>query len=150
MKKYVLILGLILAIMTLSAVSAETVHVSSDDLVTYFGPETPAGESGYTFAIEVDSGVYYVDYYDETDFADISDNVKTVLDWDLKTNYGNGNDINIRDTLGMKIGSLDIQDEGNGTTMFSFPVGEDFSFTYTDGHTVGFNKNAKVIDEFKN
>ncbi len=149
MKRIILILGLILAIMSMSAVSAETIHVSSDDLVTYFGPETPAGESGYTFAIEVDSAVYYVDYYDETDFADISDNVKTVLEWDLKTNYGNDNDIDIRDTLGMKIGSLDIQDEGSGTTMFSFPVGEDFSFTYSDGHTVGFNNNAKVIEKFK-
>lgn len=149
MKKITFGVMLLLIFLSLGAVSAGTVHVSSDDLVTYYGPETPAGESGYTFAIEVDGSVYYVEYYDETDLADISDNVKEVLNWDLKTNYGNDNDIDIRDTLGMKIGSLDIQDEGSGTTMFSFPVGEDFSFTYSDGHTVGFNKNAKVIDEFK-
>lgn len=55
--------------------------------------------------------------------------------------------LDIRDALGMKIGSIEVLSEGSGTTMFSFPLGEDVSFTYSNGHTVGFNTNAKVIDE---
>ena len=75
-------------------------------------------------------------------------NTLTSAIWDLKTNYGNGEYIDIRDVTGMKAESPDIQNEGSGTTMFTFPVGEDFSFTYSDGHTFGYNTNAKVIDKF--
>ena len=146
MKVYKIGILLIILLLAMGAASAEKIHASSDDLVTYYGPDTPAGDSGYTFSIEVDGDVYYLEYYDETTLADISDNVKDVLEWDLKTNYMN-DDIDIRNSLGMKIGSIEVLDEGSGTTMFSFPLGEDVSFTYSDGHTVGFNTNAKIIDE---
>lgn len=146
MKFYKIGIFFIILLLAMGAASAEKIHASSDDLVTYYGPDTPAGESGYTFSIEVDGNVYYVEYYDETSLADLSDNVKDVLEWDLSTNYMD-DEIDVRDTLGMKIASIEVLDEGSGTTMFNFPLGEDVSFTYSDGHTVGFNTNANVIDD---
>lgn len=145
-KKVLVLLVFLLFLVSLSMVSAEKIRATPEDSFAYYGADTPAGQSAYNFAIEVDSNVYYISDYIAEELASYSLSFRRVYAYDLEK-YGRkftpdavsfgSNGFNMYYQTGNQ-----YDDE-----MFQFVNDETFDFDYKSGQRVGYNSNAKVITD---
>ncbi|WP_323735845.1 hypothetical protein PXD04_08115 [Methanosphaera sp. ISO3-F5] len=113
-----IILVSFLVLFSISSVNAsEKISATPNDYFTYYGYDQPAAET-HSFAIEVDSNVYYISDTIANKLALYSSNFREI--------YNEVNGKNIR---------------GN----HQFENDKYFDFEYISGQQVGFNRDAKVI-----
>lgn len=143
-KKILIILLALLVMLTIHNVCAnEKIRATPNDYFAYYGSDTPAGQT-HSFAIEVDSGVYYITDPIAEKLAAYSYSFRRVYEYDLEKwaskfrpdaiSYGS-NGFNAYYQLGNR-----ADDE-----MFTFINDKSFDFEYQSGQPVGYNRNAKVI-----
>ena len=143
-KKFSVILIAFLLLVSVAGVSAsEKISATPNDRFTYFGSDTPAGQT-HSYAIEVDSNVYYITGSVANKLADYSIYFRQVYDYDLEK-YSE----KFRPD-GMSFGSNGLNiyynlDSQRDYEIFSFPNDKSFDFEYVSGQHVGYNRNAKVI-----
>lgn len=137
-----IMLGICIAailLVTSAAYASEKIDVTSG---TYYfhGTDEPAFEDGYYANIEVDGEVYYFD----DDAYDAMCEYDNNFAKGLMVQFGDhGNDADIKNILGMKVGSI----SGNeNVDPFTEPILKSFSFEYEKG-TVGYNKDANIINK---
>ena len=119
-KKLFIILVSLFLVFSISSVNAsEKITASPGDIFAVYGPDTPAGQS-YSYAIEVDSTVYYFDDSIASKLASYSPKFAEVF------SQVNNNQI-------------------AGTSEFNND--KSFEFEYISGQQVGMNKDAHVITE---
>ena len=138
---------LIIAINTITVISAadEKVHVTTNDKFTHYPHDSVQYPAGYSFDIELQNGsVYYIKYDNEEPIAKINPLFELAVEYEVEKYLGGNSNININNIFGAKVGSLSIEDNGE---LFSFPVENEFYITYTDGHKVGLDDNAKEVDK---
>lgn len=117
-KKIIIILMSILLLFSISTVNAsEKISATPNDYFAYYGYDQPAAQT-HSFAIEVDSKVYYIDDYIARKLASYSNNFNKIY------SQVNGQYI-----------------EG----CHEFDNDKSFDFEYVSGQQVGYNNNAKVI-----
>lgn len=143
-KKLAIILISLLLILTLSNVSAsEKVRATSDDYFTYYGLNTPAGQT-HSFAIEVNSNVYYITDSIANKLAAYSTKFRQAYNYDLQK-YS---DKFTPDAVSFGSNGFNAYYQLNSQSddeMFQFANDESFDFEYKTGQHVGYNTNAKVI-----
>lgn len=143
-KKHLIILVSILFLLSLTNVSAnEKISASPNNYFAYFGADTPAGQT-HSYAIEVDSNVYYIPDSIAEKLASYSPSFRRVYEYDLEKwgnkfmpdaiSYGS-NGFNAYYQLG----------NSRDDEMFQFVNDKSFDFEYKAGQQVGYNRNAKVI-----
>lgn len=143
-KKFLILLIIATVTLSVNCVNAsERISATPDDYFTYFGSDTPAGQT-HSFAIEVDSNVYYITDSVANKLSYYSLYFRRVYDYDLEKfsdkfrpdafSFGS-NGYNFYYNL-----NREADDE-----MFPFPNDKSFDFEYVGGQHVGYNTNAKVI-----
>lgn len=134
----------LLFLVSLSTVSAEKLRATPDDYFAYYGADTPAGQSHYTYAIELDNGVYYIPDSIAEKLAAYSSSFRRVYEYDLDKfgsrfmpdaiSFGR-NGFNAYYQVGNR----------NDDEMFIFMNDKSFDFEYKSGQQVGYNSRAYVI-----
>ncbi|WP_323735856.1 hypothetical protein PXD04_08175 [Methanosphaera sp. ISO3-F5] len=116
-KKYLIILISILLLVTISSVNAsEKISATPNNYIYYYGYDQPAAET-HSFAIEIDSTVYYISDSVARDLASYSPNFREAY----------------AEVQGKSVpGIHEMKNDVN------------FDFEYMTG-TVGLNNNAKII-----
>lgn len=129
----------------ITAVSAsERISATTDAKFTHHSPDSAPGKEGYTFDVDVGDGdAYYFTVNQEEKMSAYSPLFALAWKWDYETNYEN-HDVDIKNIFGNTVGYLDVEDSSD--QLFSFGVDKEFSFTYTGGHKVGLNDDAKQIE----
>lgn len=138
---------LIVAFSIISAVSAtdEKIHVTTADHFTHYPHDSVQYPAGYSFDIELENGsVYYIKYDNEDPIAKINPLFELAVEYEVEKYLGDGKSVDINNIFGSKVGSISVEDNGE---LFTFPVENEFYFTYTDGHKVGLDDNAKEVDK---
>lgn len=146
LKKIITIFAIcLLAATMITAVSAsEKITATTDAKFTHHSPDSAPGKAGYTFDVDVGDGdAYYFTVGQEVKMAEYSSLFALAWQWDYDTNYDH-HDVDIKNVFGNTVGYLDVEDSAN--QLFSFGVDKEFSFTYTGGHQVGLNDDAKQIE----
>lgn len=136
-------LALVLTLSISSVNASERISATPDDYFTYFGSDTPAGQT-HSFAIEVDSKVYYIPDSVANKLASYSLSFRRVYDYDLEK-YS---DKFMPDAFGFGTNGYNVYYNLNRQSddeMFSFYNDKSFDFEYVSGQHVGYNTNAKVI-----
>lgn len=140
-KKYLIIIGLLVLITCISAVSAsDSMDVTTSDTFYFYSTDSLAADDGYFAAVVVDGTPYYLDDYEYDELCEYS------------TNFAEGLIYQFQDTstvqdikMGhIKVGSLVTP--GNPVGDFELNVDKEFSFDYKIGQ-VGLNKNAHIITD---
>lgn len=133
-----------LFMITATFAADEKIHVTTNDKFTHYPHDSVQYPAGYSFDIELEDGsVYYIKYDKEDPIAKINPLFKLAVDYEVEKYYGKSN-VNINNVFGQKVGSLSIEDNGE---LFTFPVENDFYITYTGGHKVGVDNDAKEVDK---
>ncbi len=144
MNKKLLILITLMILLSLVTVSAsEKITATPNDRFTYFGSDTPAGQT-HSFAIEVNSNVYYITDSVANKLADYSIYFRKVYDYDLEK----FSDKFMPDAMSFGTNGYNFYYNLNSQKddeMFGFPNDKSFDFEYVSGQRVGYNINANVI-----
>lgn len=138
---------LIVALCMVTAASAadEKIHVTTDDHFTHYPHDSVQYPAGYSFDIELENGsVYYIKYDNEDPIAKINPMFELAVEYEVEKYFGDGDSVDINNIFGAKVGSISVEDNGE---LFTFPVENEFYITYTDGHQVGLDDNAKEVDK---
>lgn len=151
-KRYVviLIIIIILGIYAASAMTSgsnnndnntsEIINVTTNDNFTWYNIDSSVqGAAGYTISVDVGNESYYFDITGDNKMCDYSPLYNQMFTYDPTTNV---------DVVNM-LGITQYRIEGPNTAPDSFSVAVDkpFSFTYTGGHQVGVNDNAKEVEK---
>ena len=148
MNKKVLILLIILSIVcisgltTVSAKAPDRIYVDESYNFTYYSFESAPGKANYFSGIDAYDDAFY--------FTDSAESVMMEYSPMFEQMYVYGNqyefddDVDITNAFGQKVGGLH---EDKGTFSFNVGVDKPFSFTWTGGHQVGLNNDAKEIKE---
>jgi len=139
----------LLVLMSSCVFGSQRMYTDDNDIIAYYGLDTPAGTSGYTYAISTEEGVFYMsdeqaDILGKRDF-----NLHRLIQYDL-SKYS---DSFTPDAVSFGSGGLNYYytfDHSKDTDMFQIENSQEFAFEYKDGQTVGYNNNAKVITKLYN
>lgn len=126
-------------LVTSVAYASEKIDVTSG---TYYfhGTDEPAFEDGYYANIEVDGEVYY---FNDATYDAMCEYDNSFARGLIKQFGDNQNEADIKNVLGMKVGSISSNE---GVSPFTEPVTKSFSFEYEKG-TIGLNKDANIITQ---
>ena len=111
----------------------------------YYGEDTPAGKSGYTYAVVINGTPYYMDDKNAELLAQSDNSMLAVMKYDLNkydSRYSPKNYV---------IGSSGVNfvyegKSSSDTTMFEYKLMKDFQFSYRENVTIGENKNAHMVE----
>lgn len=143
-KKIMIILFSLMLLLTLSnAYASERISATPYDHFAYYGADTPAGQS-YSFAIEVDSNVYYINDQIANKLASYSLTFRRVYDYDLEK-YANKFKPDVISFGSNGFNAYYPLNHQVDDDMFTFANDRYFDFDYVSGQHVGYNRNAKVI-----
>ena len=139
MKKFILLISIILILFSVGLVSASnSIDVTKDDTFYFYSTDSLAANDGYYAAVSVDGIPYYLDDYEYDELCEYS------------TNFATGFLTQFQDTStvqDVKMGHFSvatIETPGYSVGDFELKVDKKFSFDYTIG-TVGLNKQAHII-----
>lgn len=143
-KKSLIILISFAVILSIGSVNAsQKITATPDDYFAYYGADTPAGQT-HSFAIEVDSNVYYISDQTANRLASYSPYFRKAYDYCLRK-YSN----KFRpDAISFGSNGFNAYYQLDSTPddeMFQFHSDRTFDFEYETGQQVGYNRNAKVI-----
>ena len=140
MKRLILLISIIFALISISAVSAGHIDVTTSDTFYFYSLNSLAANDGYDAAVSVDGTPYYLNYNDYDKLSEFS------------TSFAKGFLNQYQDTStvqDVKMGNLrvaTIETPGYDIGDFEMPVDKEFGFDYKIG-TVGMNKNAHIISK---
>ncbi|WP_407420712.1 hypothetical protein [Methanobrevibacter sp.] len=145
-KKIILLLiTLLTCICVIATVSAskapERIYVNESYNFTYYSFDSAPGKANYFSGIDAYDDAFYFPYEAESKMAEFSPMFNQMFIYGNQ--YESGDDVDINNVLGQKIGGLS---KDKGTFAFNMPVDKNFSFTWTGGHQVGLNDDAKEIN----
>lgn len=150
-KKILLLFCMVflLVFMTSCVSGSQRMYADNNDIIAYYGLDTPAGTSGYTYAISTDDGVFYMsdeqaDILGKRDF-----NLRQLIQYDLSKYSGSL----APDAVSFGSGGLNYYytfDHSRDTDMFQIENSQEFAFEYKGGQSVGYNHDAKVITKLYN
>ncbi|RAP51518.1 MAG: hypothetical protein BZ133_02885 [Methanosphaera sp. SHI613] len=146
LKKYFMLMGFVLTIaLFVSGVSAAGMQSAGyEDLIGYYGIDTPAGSSGYTYSIATDEGVFYMNDEQADTLGKHDYTLHKLVEYDLNKYSGMFTpDAVIWGSGGFNF-VYDINHDRD-TECFQIPNNQEFSFDYKSGQHVGYNTNAKVV-----
>lgn len=147
-KRYISLMVLIFIVFsTISAVSAATIEVEEDDSFYYYSENTPASQTGYSYAILIDGTPYYLTSAAESELCDFNTNFKSFFQQETSLNYGDSFKPDYTVSFGAYTGKV-----YEGTSYQSkdvvkdteFENGEYFTIEYKIGK-VGLNENANIV-----
>lgn len=141
------ILGIVLFCSSASASSR--IYADTNDTIAYFGLDTPAGSSGYTYAVATEEGVFYMSDQQADNLGRHDYMLHKLVEYDLNK-YS---DSFMPDAVIWGNGGFNYVyniDHTKDTENFQIPNNQNFSFEYKDGQKVGYNTNAKVITKIYN
>jgi hypothetical protein len=144
MNKIVVLFAYLLIVLSLNCASAsEVINATPNDIYAYYGMNTPAGQT-HSFAIEVDSTVYYITDSVANRLASYSPTFRMLFNYDLNK-YS---DMFKPDAISFGSNGFNAYYQLNNEEddeMFQLNNDRSFSFEYASGQQVGYNSNAKVI-----
>ena len=145
-KKIILLLiALLVCVCVIATVSAskapERIYVNESYNFTYFSFDSAPGKANYFAGIDAYDDCFYFPYDSETKMGEFSPIFSQMITYGY--DYEFSDDVNINNAFGQKIGGLS---KDKGTFAFNVPVDKNFSFTWTGGHQVGLNDDAKEIN----
>lgn len=146
-KKKIILILLAFALITvaMSTVSAskapERIYVDETYNFTYYGLDTVQGKANYFSGIDAYDDAFYFPHDAEDKMIDFSQMFNQMFIYGNQ--YESGDDIDINNGFGQKIGGLS---KDKSSFAFNVPVDKKFSFTWTGGHKVGLNDDAKEIN----
>lgn len=120
-------------------------NTTNVDSFFYYGEDTPAGKSGYTYAIVVDGKPYYMgDNKAELLAHNGERGMIEVINYDLQKYEGR---FTPSQYIVGRSGIHAVYDttREHDNTMFEFEKMGNYMFSYRDGQEVGLNKNASVV-----
>lgn len=148
------ILGMIVLVMAVMLIvtcvdAAGMMSAGTDDTIGYYGIDTPAGSSGYTYSIATDDGVFYMSDEQADTLGKRDYTLHKLVEYDLNK-YS---DSFMPDAVVWGRGGLNFVYDfhhDRDTECFEIPNNQEFSFDYKSGQHVGYNKNAKVVTRLYN
>lgn len=145
-KKLLMILTVLsMTLLLASCVSAVgMMKADTDDLIGYYGMDTPAGTSGYTYSIATDDGVFYMSDEQADTLGKYDYTLHKLVEYDLNKYSGSF----MPDAVIWGSGGFNFMyniDHTRDTECFQIPNNQEFSFDYKSGQHVGYNTNAKVV-----
>lgn len=121
----------------------------TEDLIGYYGLDTPAGSSGYTYSIATEEGVFYMTDQQADTLGKYDYSLHQLVAYDLnKYSDAFTPDAVIWGSGGFNF-VYDINHDKD-TECFQIPNNQEFSFDYKTGQHVGYNTNAKVVTKLYN
>ena len=150
-NKLLLTAGLVF-IITLFATAVSGAGMQSagyDDLIGYYGMDTPAGSSGYTYSIATDEGVFYMSDQQADTLGKHDYTLHKLIEYDLNKYSG----MFTPDAVVWGSGGFNFVYDINhdrDTECFQIANNQEFSFDYKSGQHVGYNTNAKVVTRLYN
>lgn len=147
MNKKIFVLGIILitCISTLSTVSAsdapERIYIDDNYYFTYYSFDSAPGKADYFEGIDAYDDTFYFTMPQSYKMLEYSPIFNQMIIYGDK--YEFGDDVDITNVFGQKIGGIH---EDKGTFSFDVKVDKPFSFTWSGGHKVGLNDDAKQIE----
>jgi len=143
-KKILIIITLFMVVLTLNTFSAnQKISASSNDYFTYYGLDTPAGQT-HSFAIEVNRNVYYISDSAANKLASYSPSFRRLYSYDLEK-YGNKFKPDVISFGSNGFNAYYQLDNTIDDEMFQIANDYPFDFEYKKGQHVGYNRDAKVI-----
>ncbi|RAP54215.1 MAG: hypothetical protein BZ137_03390 [Methanosphaera sp. rholeuAM130] len=141
---------ILLLVLLASSVSASgMMSAGTDDLIGYYGLDTPAGSSGYTYSIATDDGVFYMSDEQADTLGKRDYTLHKLVEYDLNKYR----DSFMPDAVVWGSGGFNFVYDWNhdrDTDCFQIPNNQEFSFDYKSGQQVGYNSNAKVVTRLYN
>ena len=152
MYKKILMITAVVVILPMLISSVSAVGMASagyDDLIGYYGLDTPAGSSGYTYSIATDDGVFYISDEQADTLGKHDYTLHKLVEYDLnKYSDSFGPDAVIWGSGGFNF-VYDLHHDRD-TECFQIENNQEFSFDYKSGQHVGYNKDAKVVTRLYN
>lgn len=129
--------------------AGQRMYADGNDIIAYYGLDTPAGTSGYSYAISTEDGVFYMSDEQANLLAKHDYGLRQLIEYDLSKYSGSfmpdavsfgSNGINYLYTI----------DHSRDTDMFELQNTQNFAFEYKSGQRVGYNYDANVITKLYN
>lgn len=140
---------LITPLLISSVSSAGMASAGYEDYIGYYGLDTPAGSSGYTYSIATDEGVFYMSDEQADTLGKYDYTLHKLVEYDLnKYSDSFAPDAVIWGRGGLNF-VYDIHHDRD-TECFQIANNQEFSFDYKSGQHVGYNTNAKVVTKIYN
>lgn len=145
-KKILLICILVLiGIISLATVSAskapERVYINESYNFTYHSFDSAPGKANYFQSVDAYDDAFYFTTAQANKMLEYSPIFNQMIIYGDK--YEFGDDVDLNNVFGQKIGGLSTD---KGVFSFKVQVDKPFSFTWSGGHKVGLNDDAKQIE----
>lgn len=149
-KRYILLLVIIVVIIGYFAfsggsseqanITGERINVTTNDNFTWFNfDESAPGKDGYSMGIDIGNETYYFSPDVDGKMMDYSPLYNKMYSYEPSTG------ITVTSALGAPV--FNIESPGSEPLSFDMGVDKPFSFTYSTGNQVGYNTDAKVIEQ---
>ena len=150
-KRYILLLVIIVVIIGYFAfsggsseeqanITGERLNVTTDDNFTWYNFDNSApGEAGYTMSVDIGDDTYYFSTSAESAMLEYSPIFAKMFSFEPTES------VQITNFFGAPVYNIESSD--SGIQFFEMSVDKPFSFTYSGGHQVGYNDDAKVIEQ---
>lgn len=149
-KKKILIILLAFSIITIVATSTvtaadppERIYVNESFNFTYHSFDSAPGKANYFSSINAYDDAFYFTMGQQNKMIEYSPVYNQMIQ--VGDQKENGQSVDINNIFGQKVGS--ISSDSNGVFSFSVQIDKPFSFTWSGGHKVGLNDDAKQIEE---
>lgn len=150
-RKILISISMLFVVLMLSfSVSAsERMYADTGDTIAYYGLDTPAGTSGYTYAICTEDGVFYMSDEQADTLGTHDYTLHQLVQYDLDKYSGSFRP----DAVSFGSNGMNYYynlDNSEDTEMFEIANNQNFAFEYKSGQQVGYNKDAKVVTKLYN